>query len=104
VTFRGIVTPAAEADLRRTYHYIRKRGAAEAAKAWLSGIRSRIKSLKHHPQRTPLAPETASFEEPIHELLYGSGNRGTYRILFTIMSQTVYVLSVRHGSMLPMEP
>lgn len=50
-----------------------------------------------------MAPESASFEEPIRELLYGSGNRGTYRILFVVLDGTVFVLHVRHGSMLPLE-
>lgn len=102
--YRVIVTPEAEYDLRTVYHYIRKRGAPQSARAWISGVRKRIKSLARHPERTPMAPESASFSEPIRELLYGAGNRGTYRILFTIIGVTVFVLHVRHGSMLPLEP
>jgi hypothetical protein len=52
----------------------------------------------------PLAPESESFEEPIREILYGRGNRGTHRILFVILAKTVFVLHVRHGSMQTLEP
>ncbi len=101
--YRVIVTPQAEQDLRVTYSYIRKRGSLTAARTWLATIRRRMKTLAQHPERAAMAPESASFEEPIRELLYGSGNRGTYRILFVVLDGTVFVLHVRHGSMLPLE-
>jgi len=104
VKYDLVVTPEAENDLRTIYHYIRKRGAPQSARAWIAGARKRIKTLAQHPERNALAPESASFPEPIRELLYGTGNRGTYRILFTIIERTVFVLHVRHGSMLPLEP
>jgi plasmid stabilization system protein ParE len=47
-------------------------------------------------------PESREFDRPIRELFYGFGNRGTYRILFTIIDRTVFVLHVRHGSMQPL--
>ena len=53
-----------------------------------------IKSLAHHPERVPLAPESISFKETIRQILYGSGNRGTYRIL----------LPMRHGPMQALDP
>jgi hypothetical protein len=51
-----------------------------------------------------VAPESQALEEPILELFYGGGNRGGYRILFAISGNSVLVLHVRHGSMLPMAP
>jgi len=78
--------------------------APDAARAWVKGIRQKIRSLANNLERAPLAPETISFEEPIREVFYGSGNRGTYRIWFAVLGQQVYSLHVRHGSMLPAEP
>jgi phage-related protein len=51
-----------------------------------------------------MAPESTSFDEPVRELFFGTGNRGTYRFLFVISEteKTVYLLHVRHGSMLPL--
>jgi plasmid stabilization system protein ParE len=103
VTLRVIITPNAEDELRAAYRYIRDR-APDAARGWVKGARTKIKSLAHDPERAPLAPESVSFENPIRELFYGSGNRGTYRILFTVLGQQVYVLHFRHGSMSRVDP
>lgn len=101
--YRVIVTPEADDDLSTAYQYIRSH-APRAAREWLRRARQSFKSLAQHPQRCPLSPESASFNVPIRELLFGMGNRGTYRILFVVNEKTVYILHVRHGSMLPMEP
>lgn len=101
--YRIIVTPEAEGDLRDASSYIR-RDSRRAARVWLKGARQRIKTLAQHPERCNLAPESAAFHEPIRELFYGSGNRGTYRILFAVIGKTVFVLHVRHGAMLPLKP
>jgi plasmid stabilization system protein ParE len=98
-----VVTPAAEEDLRSIYRYIRAR-APKAAREWLKGARRAIKTLARFPERLHLAPEASAFSEPIRELLYGRGNRGTYRILFALLEDKVFVLHVRHGSRLPLEP
>ena len=103
MTYRVILTPEAEADLRAVYRYIRKQ-APRAAREWIRRARQSIKTLSHHPSRCPLAPESSSFDEPIRELFFGSGNRGTYRFLFVVLGTTVFILHLRHGSMLPLEP
>jgi hypothetical protein len=35
-------------------------------------------------------------------MFIGSGNRGTYRVLFVVIDRSVRVIHVRHGSMLPL--
>jgi plasmid stabilization system protein ParE len=101
--YRVIITPEAETDLRTIYRYIRGH-APQAARDWIKRARQSAKSLAHHPQRCPLAPESSSFDEPIRELLFGTGNHGTYRVLFVVLEQSVYIVHVRHGSMLPLSP
>src|SRR2546421_13015282 len=103
IKYRVIITTEAEDDLRVAYRYLRER-APKAARAWIKDIRQKIRSLAFHPERAPLAFESAAFREPIRCLLYGSGNRGTYRILFRLIENSIFVLHVRHGSRLPMEP
>jgi len=103
MTYHVIITPEAEADLRTAYRHIRSR-APHAARDWIRRARQSAKTLARHPGRCPLAPESASFNEPIRELFFGSGNRGTYRFLFVVLGESVYVLHVRHGSMLPLSP
>jgi plasmid stabilization system protein ParE len=101
--YRVILTPEAENDLRIAYRYIR-RNSPRAAREWMRQARQSIKTLRNYPERCPLAPESDSFDVPIRQLLFGKGNRGTYRILFVVIDKTVYILHVRHGSMLPVEP
>lgn len=103
MTYRVLLTPQSETDIQMTYRYLRK-AAPKAARAWLKGMRRMVKSLNRFPERGRFAPESASFDEPIREVLYGRGNRGTYRILYAVMGNTVFVVHVRHGSMLPVEP
>jgi len=67
----------------------------------VKGARKAIKTLADLPERGHTAPEAASFNEPILELLYGKGNRGTCRILYTVLDGEVFVLHVRHGSRYP---
>ncbi len=101
MTYRVIITPAAETDLRTAYRYIRSQ-SPRAARDWIRRARRSAKSLARSPERCPLAPESASFDQPIRELFFGSGNRGTYRFLFVVLDKSVYILHVRHGSMLPL--
>jgi plasmid stabilization system protein ParE len=103
LTYRVIITPEAETDLRTSYRYIRSQ-APVAAREWIRRARQCAKTLAHHPERCPFAPESTSFGKPIRELFFGMGNRGTYRLLFIVLERSVYVLHVRHGSMLPLEP
>jgi plasmid stabilization system protein ParE len=99
--YRVVITPEAVSDLRNARNYIR-RDNPRAAMAWLRAARQRIKTLTQHPERCPLAPESASFDEPIRELFFGHGNRGTYRILFVVLGKSVFVLHLRHGAMQPL--
>ncbi len=101
--YRVIVTPEAESDLRAAYLYIR-RHAPGSARECIRRARQSVKTLSRHPERCPLAQESTSFEPAIRELLFGGGNRGTYRIIFVLIDKSVYVLHVRHGSMLPLDP
>lgn len=105
MTYRVIIAPAAETDLQTAYRYIRNR-APRAAREWIRRARQTAKTLAHHPERCPMAPESASFDQPIRELFFGSGNRGTYRFLFVVFDEekSVYILHVRHGAMLPLNP
>jgi plasmid stabilization system protein ParE len=96
-----VLTPRAKHNLRTIRAYILKQ-APQAAGDWLDRAERAVVSLGHHPERCPLAPESLSFGKPIRQLLFGAGNRGTYRLLFVVADQSVYVLHVRHGSRLPL--
>jgi plasmid stabilization system protein ParE len=101
--YRVVLTPRAKHNLRTIHAYIFKQ-APSAADDWLDRAERAVDSLEHHPERCPLAPESLSFGKPIRQLFFGAGNRGTYRLLFIVTHQVVYVLHVRHGSRLPLSP
>jgi plasmid stabilization system protein ParE len=101
--YRVVITPEAEKDLRSAYRYIRKEAPREA-REWIKRARQAAKTLAQFPGRCPLAPESGTFDEPIRELFFGSGNRGTYRFLFIVEENTIWVLHVRHGSMQTLAP
>lgn len=103
MTYRVVITIEAETDLRAAYRYIRSY-APQAARDWIRRARKSVRSLAHRPERCSLALESAPFDQPIRELLFGTGNRGTYRILFVVIDSSVYVVHIRHGSMLPLSP
>lgn len=65
----------------------------EKATFWNFDIQDAIDSLQNFPFRCPLAPESETFGTAIRHLIFGK-----YRILFTVIDETVFVLRVRHSA------
>lgn len=102
MTYQVIIEAPAQADLEEVYRRLAANSLEQAAR-WYNGLVDAITSLATRPQRCAFAPENAFFPEEIRHLLYGKrGSR--YRILFTITSNTVHVLHVRHGTRQPLRP
>ncbi|HEY2762041.1 MAG TPA: type II toxin-antitoxin system RelE/ParE family toxin, partial [Pirellulales bacterium] len=72
--------------------------SAEQAGRWYQGIRNAIAGLRESPTRYVIAPERPRFSYEIRELHFGLSARATHRVLFTIVGQTVVVLTVRHAA------
>lgn len=66
------------------------------ADRWVDGILRAIRTLDQLPQRFPLSPESEWYGNNLRELYYGK-RRNTYRIMFKIEGNVVYVLRIRHG-------
>ncbi len=92
--YRIIILPSAKADIKEAARWIRQY-SREKAIAWVDGIYGAINSLATYPTRCAVIPLGNAFDEEIRQLLYGKG-RDTYRILFTIQDETVYVLRTLH--------
>jgi plasmid stabilization system protein ParE len=90
--YRVEPTDKALVDAGEAYFWINEQSEG-AALRWYEGLLKALRSLERNPLRCPLAPESAFFEEEIRQLIYGK-----YRILFTVESETVFVLRVRHGA------
>ena len=86
-----IILPEAEQDIEDAYLYI-KEDSSQNAMNWYRNIYTKIQSLSSFPLRCPLAPENDIFQEEIRHLIIHN-----YRILYTVIENTVYILHARHG-------
>jgi plasmid stabilization system protein ParE len=98
VNFRVVVQPRAEQDLLDVADFLLDRSKSSTiALRWLRGIRAKINRLKTSPHRCPVDPDSAAYGTEVRVLLYGK-RQGVYRVLFTIRSDTVFILTVRHSA------
>ena len=93
--FTVLLHPGAQQDVRDAYAWIVERSLDGAAK-WHAGLVAFVKSLETLPKSHPVAAEDEELKDGIRSAPYirpGS----TYRILYTIESDCVHVIAVRHG-------
>jgi plasmid stabilization system protein ParE len=82
----------AQVDIEGAYERIRA-DAPAAALRWRRGIQQKIKSLDTFPLGCGLAYEDRYVSDDLRQTFYGS-----YRILYVVRGEIVYVVHVRHGS------
>lgn len=97
MTYRVEVTERAQADTESAYAWIAANISPEQAERWYRGLLRQIATLSKLARRCPLADESDRFPHELRVLLYGK-RRNTYRIIFTIEDETVYVLFVHHSA------
>ncbi len=91
--FQVIITPSAKADIFEinTWHL---GNYPDAAESWLWGISQAVTSLSKFPERCAISAESEAFDVIVRQLIYGKKPK-TYRILFSIQGEKVYILRVR---------
>jgi plasmid stabilization system protein ParE len=83
----------AKSDLFDIYEWIAADSPVNAAQ-WVSTLEDAVLTLDASPERCPVAPENVGVEETeIRHLIVGS-----YRAIFIVSKETVFVLHIRHGS------
>ena len=92
-----VIRPVASANLRGHARYISQRASQIAADRWLIAIQTTIARLATDADRYPEADEAADLGIDLREQLHGRRPH-VYRILFTIIGDTVNVLRVRHAA------
>ncbi len=100
--YRVILQPEAIEGLESAYAYIKEQ-SPERANEWVNGLIRAIETLKTFPARCQIARESEHFQQEIRQLLYGKGGNA-YRVLFTIVDDTVFVLHMRHGAQDTLRP
>jgi plasmid stabilization system protein ParE len=93
VTYRIEVTEHAQQNADAAYEWLVQRGFQ--ASEWFDGLDEAIASLAELPMRCGLARESAEFDEPVRQLLYGKIPH-VYRVLFVVRTDIVYILHIRH--------
>jgi len=94
--YRVRPTESAIADADEAFHWLHLE-APEAAYTWYEGLFAAFDSLQTNPRRCSRAPEGESQAADIRHLFYG-----TYRIIFQISSDAVYIVHVRHSARRPL--
>lgn len=100
--FRVIIQPSASAEMEAAFLWIADH-SPEAAVKWFNELQIAFRGLETFPQQCPLAPENDAFQEEIRQLVHGR-RTGRYRIFFTIRSDAVHILHVRHRARDYLEP
>lgn len=98
MTYRVIIQPRAEQDIQQAALYILEQSKSPAtAQRWARSIRAKLDTLRFHPLRCPIDPDSDAYGTEVRLLLYGR-KRSRYSILFTVQSDMVRVLTVRHAA------
>lgn len=98
MTYRVILQPRAERDIRHVARWKLERGKSpESARRWVRSLRAKFDTLKASPHRCPIDPDSDAYGAEVRVLLHGK-RQGKCRILFTIRGDEVRVLAVRHAA------
>lgn len=103
MAFRVELSDQAQADIAAIYDWLLSQQAGDAGERWFVALREAIASLSTMPTRCPVSAERRDLPFEVRQLLYGRRPH-VYRVLFTIDSDVVQVLHIRHGRRRPLVP
>jgi len=98
MTYVVVITEQAAREMADTAEWWGRERSVEQAERWYAGIREAIATLAEQPDRCPVAAERVEFRYELRELHFGVGAHPTHRAVFTIVKETVVILTVRHGA------
>ena len=101
MAYRVEVGQAAEAELEALYLWVVSQAPSQGA-AWFNGLERAVLALNEHPERCPIAAESAEPDRPIRVLRYGRRPH-VCLVFFTVdtRARVVRVLHVRRGARQP---
>ena len=89
---------ASRKELPRNAAWWAENHSSKQAARWLDTIESQLESLADFPESHSLSAENDAFQYEIRDKLLGLGSRPSYRAVFTIKGDTVFVLTIRRGA------
>ncbi len=96
MSYRILVTEQARRDLRQSCRWWARNRSSEQAQEWFEGFVKALYSVGENPERFPLAHEDGAFSSELRQFGYGLAKHPTHRAVFTIQSDTILILRVRH--------
>lgn len=96
MAFRVEFRPRAEQDLETLYRRLVQQAPLRGLQ-WLSGLEDAIQSLRAMPVRCPVCRQFSRPSVAVRRLLYGRDPH-VYKVYFTVDSDTVWILHIRHGA------
>jgi len=97
-----LLTERAQRDLDQSYDWWAENRSLGQANRWYSGFMQALLALEHEPERFPLAPESEHFPIEVRQLNYGLGSKPTHRALYTVRTDRVVIVRVRHLAQEPL--
>ena len=95
MNFRVRLTIEARSQLNLISRYIGEH-SPENARRWRRNIRECLRSLSRSPNRHEIAYRAADIGHDVRHTFFG-----VYRILYTIIDDSVIIVSIRHGARQP---
>jgi plasmid stabilization system protein ParE len=103
-TYSVVLTEQAARELEAAADWWAAHRSAKQAAQWYEGFSARIESLRHSHDGCQLSEEDPDFSYELRELHFGGGSRLTHRAIFTIVSDFVVVLTIRHAAQRELQP
>ena len=98
MTFALEIADGAHEDITRNAVWWAEHHSYDQAIRWREAVYEQLESLREMPERYSLAAESPKFPYDLRERLVGLGNQRSYRALFTIKDETVYVLAIHRAT------
>ena len=96
--YRVVLTEQASRELDAAADWWAENRDLDQARRRYAGFSVQLWALCRDPNRLPLADENEDFRYTIRELHYGLSSRPTHRAVFTVVADSVLLLTVRHAA------
>ena len=98
MNYRVVILSRAEADIEANARWWADYHSVEQSVRWLDAMHEQLRSLSQFPQSNGLSAEHQEFPYEIRDKLLGLGPCPSYRAVFTVKDDVVYVLTVRRAA------
>lgn len=93
-----VVLPNVELDILEHAVWWARHHSSEQAWRWIVTVEAQVQAIGQQPESHALANEHSVYPYPLRNALLGTGTPGSHRALFSIVNDTVYVLTVVRSS------